>query len=398
MYLVIAVGGRWMISKSKADAKPEKTSDARDPSRADEAERPQPILVSSLAKWALPSITVFVAIIGYIVQSAQQDMLGIGIELGETTTYFISAAKFMSDTARLVAAPFLRLKLYLGDHGWLIGVAALITLALLLAPRFVRTGRFYRPVMLTILLVGLLGAKFLILDVPLARVTNVVLGNPTKIDFASGKPLPIDRDAATASISRVDKYAESLRQSIRCSRINPDMASLNVALQKSSHCKLGMQHNSDRLIGIYNAHIWMMALIVIAAGMVLHFRTGRLERMLALLGILYSLSIPYAYGKLIVSAVFDFGIVHLTPAPSLGEAPGQPPRQPRAIILSRGSGGASILVVQQSDCPRSDPNDPTRDARIARQWIPQSRIASIEEIYSTDVIKWTASNERSCPD
>jgi hypothetical protein len=365
----------------------------RSPREAEEA--PQQILAGSLAKWLLPSVTVFVAIVGYIVQSAQQDMLGIGIELGETTTYFISAAKFMSDTGRLMAAPFIRLRLPLGGHWILIGLSTIAVLAVLLAPRLAQIRRFYRPAMLTGLLALLLLAKFLVLDVPLARVTNVVLGDPEKIDFATGNPLPIDHGGGASPTSLVDGYAKSLSDSIRCSRVNADQARLNAVLRESPECRKGKEYNSRRLIGEYYAQIWMMALILVVAGMVLHLRTGRQERMLALLGALYSLSIPYAYGKLIHSAFFDFGIVHLTAAPS---ADGQPPQpiQQSAVILSRGSGGASLLILQRTDCPGSKPEDPTRSALIARHWISASRIVSIEQIYSADVIKWAASNARYC--
>lgn len=242
----------------------------------------------------------------------------------------------------------------------------------------------------------MIAVKFLALDVALARVTNVVVGDPEKIDFTTGKPLPLGAQNGTWTASRVDGYATSLGNSIRCSRVNPDMAKLNAALQAAPECALGKQYNANRLIGTYNAHLAMMALIFIAAGMVLHFRPGRIERMLALLGILYGLSIPYAYGKLIDSTFFDFGVVHLTPTVPV-EGAGPAPTQQSAVILARGSGGASLLILQRNECPGSDPKDPTRNALIARRWIAQSGFASIEQIYSTDVIKWAVSNARSCP-
>jgi hypothetical protein len=255
-------------------------------------------------------------------------------------------------------------------------------------------------VMLTLLLTLLIMMKFFTLDVPLARVTNVVMGDPEKIDFTTGKPVPLGAQHLNWTTGRVDRYANSLANSIRCSRVNPDMAKLNASLQESEECRLGEQYNADVLIGTYNADIAMMILIVIAVAMVLHNRPSRAERILAVLGIIYGLSIPYAYGKLIDSTFFDYGVVHLTPAASAdstGPAPTRAPAQQHAIILARGSGGASLLVLDSSPCPGSDPKDPTMNALVAHRWIAQSGFVSIEQIYATDIIKWAASNARACP-
>lgn len=382
---------RFIASTARSDSSPDKPNPPP----------PQPALTGSLAKWALPSVTAFVAIVGYIIQSAQQDMLGIGMEPGETTSYFISAAKFTSDTARIAIAPFIRFKLSFGAKWELFSVATLValatlaTVAIFVAPRLTRTRRLYHPVMLTALLAGLLGAKFLILDVPLARVTNVVLHDRNKLESGRKDPAPIVDSGATGSEGRVNRYAAGLINSIRCGRVNADTAKLNASLKNAPECTQSSEANRRRLIGTYNAHIWMMALIVAAAGIVLHYRPRRPERMLAYLALLYSLSIPYAYGKLISSVFFDFGTVYFTSSPAPGGAAAAPASQ-KVLILSRGTGGARLLLLQETDCPLSESGEQTRDAQIVQQWVPQSRIAAIEEIYPTDIVEWAAGSERFC--
>src|ERR1700733_2950583 len=59
------------------------------------------ILTSDIAKWLIPSATVVFVIVGYIVQTSQEDLLGVGPISHSSTSYIEAAALFIRDLISL---------------------------------------------------------------------------------------------------------------------------------------------------------------------------------------------------------------------------------------------------------------------------------------------------------
>src|ERR1700683_4033991 len=52
------------------------------------------IVTSAIAKWLIPSVTVLFVVVGYIAQTAQEGLLGLGLMDSDPNKYISSAADF----------------------------------------------------------------------------------------------------------------------------------------------------------------------------------------------------------------------------------------------------------------------------------------------------------------
>src|SRR5436189_1154774 len=63
-------------------------------------------LSAALAKWLIPSVAVLFGVVGYVVQFAQTDLLGVEVAERQNDAYFNSAADFFRDAAvRFLSLP-----------------------------------------------------------------------------------------------------------------------------------------------------------------------------------------------------------------------------------------------------------------------------------------------------
>lgn len=132
---------------------------------------------SMVAKWLIPSVSALFVIVGYVVQMAQQALLGIGAEGWDQGGYVGQASGFFRDLVTRVADVVVQLfsagQVPLHGHFADLAVATLVVVLVIWAPPGLRR---WRPVLLPALLLVLLVAKFLTMDAPLSQVENVVLG------------------------------------------------------------------------------------------------------------------------------------------------------------------------------------------------------------------------------
>jgi hypothetical protein len=160
-------------------------------------------------------------------------------------------------------------------------------------------------------------------------------------------------------------------------------------------------------MGEFLAQSLATMLLVFTCAYALRRTSSAFVATIALVGFLYALMWPYAYGKLMKTTAFEYGLVlfksppvEVAPRMDRGEEAGHAPqpavtRTEHAIVLSRGSGGANFLVVKESDCPG---DGKTRRAAVKLWAVPLSEIVAIREIYREDVITWRVLSERPCPD
>jgi hypothetical protein len=357
---------------------------------------PKPgVQVADVAKWLVPSVGALFVVIGFIAQTAQDSLLGLGLTHPGNDAYVSAASDFflvlISTVVSAVENLFsFRAVSFDGYFWWL------LILSLLAGWAFARRG----PGMALLLLIVLLLSKFLVFDAPLLTIHDVVLRSPP----TAHKKLSFVESFRQGTEPIVRDRAKLLKEEILCSRVKDGLPQ-NAAIACSSFPDA--PHYARALTGEFLDQIWGTILIVVAAAAVLrsagHSRTASA---IAILTLLYALMLPYAYGKLQRYALFNVGQVvissdlakHLLTEPDLSlPQPATPPSSDATqnldvLILSRDGGIVDVLVVRSAACAGGG-----QSQRIARSTFAGGQVLAVEELYQDDVVAWTARQDHACP-
>jgi hypothetical protein len=386
-------------------------------------------LAANMAKWLIPSSALLFGLVGYIVQTAQEELLGLASPMGATNNYFAGASDFFRDTLVLLVDGLINLVdgrgvSFASLSGWLI-LASLVTAMILFGSACAKlvirepTGRVLisraeacATYVATAMIIVIIIWKFLLLDAPLAQVkgtilesgqlpvSGVIYDRPAEGRVTVNKPFT-DRLSPRGTTIKSDKLIDqtsiptralSIWSAIVCSRIGqyPDFYN---GLDNSGHCAADEAANQKELDGLFAVELWSTALIVALALGILKSPSSRTTRVtLAILAIGYSLALPYAYGKLKRSTYFDYGLVKLV-TPLAGSYGISKDGGLYALIVSRTSAGADLLVVGRSP-PCRDGQPWNQSVQLAS--VSASDLISVEEIYRQDVITWAMLQQRSC--
>jgi hypothetical protein len=359
------------------------------------------LLSIAVAKWLVPSITVLFVILGYVSQSAQEGLLGFGTDGTDSGDYVNSAADFCGGIISNLAKGFL---LLMSGHGLPLGghFAELVVLTLLAAgaivlasnpkPHWKRSRaipKIWYGAIVPALLILIILLKFFVSDAPLARLQNVVLDLGEAVATTSG------RGETRNFTERVSQQRDFVGQETRrlwgdlvCSRVGPHKP--NPA--DRFHCRLGRAESTNDLSGQFIAQLWFAALIAALSIATLRSSFGTLfSSVIAVVSLAYLLTVPYAYGKLMKSTYFDYGLVKLahdlTQADRISNSDGV-----FALVLSRNAASTNLLRALTDECMGA----PGQSTKIKKSSLSPSQVLSIEQIYREDVITWTALNARAC--
>lgn len=407
-------------------------------------------LATELAKWLIPSVTVLFGVVGYLIETAHQDLLGVGDGTVDVNGYVTDAAEFARAIPTKLAETiedFNPLDVSLGGHLWLVLLSGLLAVAAWHLPRrlVALPGKHARlraaaPFVVPVIVLILIAAKFVCLDAPLGQVRGVVLGRGDALGASDLQALrqPIDpsglgsktpfldrtvgaqksftvrTDAGATSSGRsltgwINAETKALWDGILCSRVELQSGEVVNGAPLIMRCGTGRLDERLKLRGEFLAHLWMVAMISIAAIPILASATAsRAAMTLALLALVYGLTAANAYGKLIKPTDFDFGVVTLKDAGAStrvrpdGSAAssdqgatgvGLGSVHLEGLILSRNASGTEVLVVEPGTC--STPKG-QQFAAVRLSWFANDQIISVKEIYRQDVITWSVLNEVDC--
>jgi len=378
----------------------------------------------STAKWFIPSVTGLFAVVGYIVQTAHTGLIGRNVEFASGPGYVGAAADFVRDlpTATIDGVLNFGGDGYLAGHGLELLAALVLVLASFAVRDRWRTGqcaaRFARflPVGALVLL---LAWKFVSLDAPMTKVEGLVLGTGAEAVYV-GQPTqwrsdPM-RDKAQQGMGArlpgflrrvIDARADCLYRSIALTRSGKGAGvSPSLRAPTAMPCPVDGAAGANLEQGEFVARLFA-CVIVGALAFVVARRRPVWVSAIGFVGLASLLTLPYAYGKLMVPSYFEVGRVLL--ADSLTKSRGLDPDAKKdgavdAIVLSRRGAEIDFLVMATGICPgKALPRQPAKAGgnaetyKVARLWtIPNSQILSIREIHRQDVIAWKLQNEFAC--
>ena len=376
-------------------------------------------LLGMTAKWLVPSASILFLAWGYIIQSAQVSLLGIDVQGDFPNSYFVDAADFVRDSVLLFLSrslsggPFTLLHhpvLLVCACGLLVATVV-VNLTLRTWPGAIRLAQ--------IALAGVAIAKFLTLDAPLLQIEDLITASSgSDWSLISEPPAQKSQTPATASQSLtppaagapptnfegfIQGEAVQIFADILCSRTGAEHpCSTSEILRGVKLPTLTKEQWQDRLEDEFICNI--VVGMILFAGAILMLRSGRRTTSTSLLALLvaaYSLSIPYAYGKLLKDTTFELG--NLRVGSDLMTAYTDPKdgivdkgSLPLALLVSQTAQGANMLTLVPMDCGSTVTGQNPQQA--ATYFIFNSELKSFEQIAKVDVIEWTYSNSQPCPD
>jgi hypothetical protein len=369
------------------------------------------ISAATVAKWLIPSATALFVCIGYIIQSAQQDLLGLHYSDSETSTLFISATDFLK---YLGATPFIAIsnlvtgqRVSLGGYGIVLW-SGLILVVLVLADsrisRFRYFGWFRGIWPLSAALMILMAGKFILLDEPLFQVRGIILSEFVARPMADSQSrtfLERLNENAGGQMAEVrnDTHARRILANIVCSRISRDAAIEDRAREVATLCEHEQERYLEDRTGLFLAQVWSALLIAILAIALLRRRNrSHFHIVLALIALSYTLFVPYVFGKLERSTYFDFGTLRV--AESLRKAEddsGEQAAIQQGLVLSRNASGVVLLVARVEPCSTAVGAAEASYSRVTLSFLAPSQILAVERISRLDVVAWAFLNERHCP-
>ncbi|MGD0191403.1 MAG: hypothetical protein ABSD74_11735 [Rhizomicrobium sp.] len=379
-------------------------------------------LSSTIAKWLIPSVGVLFVVVGYIIQTAQEEVLGLGPGDYDTDVYFSNAAAFCQDLVTTLVNSALvlgsRFSMPLNGHHWWLIVITLLAAAVFLLPYAKRLhpkltfdfARWQGAAVLAVLSLAII-SKFVILDAPLTKIQDVILDQNefNKVQGVSFGRAFADRatDQYNSAKSRYGSLAASITlrtvdlwHDIVCSRIGSGAKLPTLEVSHDAICSAGqtLRAGKDALTGEFLAQLWSTLVILVMAFWILQSRANwRWPIAVAVLAIVYSLSVPYAYGKLIKSTSFDYGVVRVSDALAKADQDSGTSNasfRKYALILSRDTANTKLLVAQTGKCGVGGADYET----VRLSSISPSELLSVEEIYRQDVITWATLHQKRCPE
>lgn len=357
---------------------------------------------ASAAKWLIPSVSALFLIVGYVVRSAHQSLLGIDLKdivsenyAGEATDFFGVLPTVLFNFFAAAAESSVSFSI----HKWdMYAAVGFLLLVLLLGIRFFKTSQS-RARLVGIALFIAVAAKFLLFDAPLTLIEGVAVVTPIGKD-AGVEPGWQPPEGGNFAQKLVRGRAQQIWTGMKCQRLG-DLWRKNTEHKGSGQgereqtlgkdCTLGADQSRDEFV----MQIVATALIVVLAVLAL-LASSRTVKVLGLLSLFYCLTLPYAYGKLLKPTNFQYGWVELTSNVAervkvqLQNATGV-----QAIVLGDSPAGVSVLYMHEDNC--SATADGERTYRVARIWsISRSQVLAVREIYREDLILWKLLHEKGC--
>jgi hypothetical protein len=361
-----------------------------------------------LAKWLIPSAAVLFAAIGYVAQSAQASLLGVESAERESTAYFNSAADFVRDgVIRLLSWPlseFQTPRLYRP----VLMTSAIVAVAVAVWVAHSRFGANRRRVTLAALaIVGVVAFKFVLMDAPLLKIQDLV---SSREDSCWALVARADRPRASCAEIMAAAWPESVMWNqaseiageLVCSRVTARAAAqLPYDISHSRACSRDMDQNKVALSDEFLSNLFLEFLTILGALVVLRRATHNTPATAScLLVLFYGLTAPYAYGKIGMTQLFDYGDARISEAlqksyrdesPYILSDKGWLP----GVILHKDDKGASILTIRADLCQGANPV--TMKQRASLSYVAGSQLMSFDEINRLDVITWLATQQRACP-
>jgi hypothetical protein len=374
-------------------------------------------IAAVVAKWLVPSISALFITVGYVIVSAHKNLLGVESNGFETSEYLANASVFIYDLFTILPGAVLGTLTWAHPPSFEIVVLCLLVVALSATLIFLgmykrndyKYGHTFNQYICAVLLVGLVFSKFIILDAPLASIGNV-LSHEVSIE----KRLKTDKNQPWLD-SFIAERAFRLWSEMVCSRISDPM--LNYVKNSPVPCLRDELKSQEGIRSEFLAHSLLSILILLLSISVLRTTCKKDIAVIAFLTAAYTLTWPYAYGKLEKKTNYRYGQVIfksvIMPSSSTtslavpaaltdkaGIASMYDGKIEHAIILESRSSTSNILVIKGSACPVQSDSSIQSEAKRqeVKLWeIPNSEIVAVKEIYLQDVITWKILNERSCP-
>ena len=342
---------------------------------------------ATAAAWLIPSVSVLFGAIGYVILSAHENLLGIDLGSKGSAEYVGAAARFLQDLGSMlfVAVPS-------GDLGvWDVPEIVLASFcAILCALIFLRPDVQSKTQTCGVWLIVIVSLKFVIIDAPLMRVENVVgrktdvesnfYGQHTTTDVSSDMRAQVQRSGVMNKL--IAQRALNTYTAIVCARrAIPEIG-----------CGDTNAASYEKIVhGKFVSNTLISMLLLAAAIRILRFSNIAWVSVAALFLLAYSLSWPYAYGKLKRSTDYLFGLVSFNaPAGNTGDVKG--PTRNYGVLVYQTDHLAKLLVREEIPC------SPTVKSSEVKLWaIPNSEIKKITEIHFVDVIRWKIDSEKTCP-
>jgi len=358
-------------------------------------------LASSVAKWFIPSASALFLVTGYIVQVSEESLLGIGGIAHTSNSYVESSAQFVRDILSLPIEILFNRPLSLFANWLSLGITVAAATSLLVSFRWRKISSTWSHRTAPVVIVLLLGAKFLAFDAPLSLVGNIILGNaaisglvdknltgPEKTDAINDKIQTNVKWPLSDMISRASHFATV----ITCSHLG---ATTLVTAGYGGQCDSDSASRAAAPRAIFTVLVLMQIVVIIASVLILRStRLSARRAILALIGLTYVATVPYDYGKLLRSTSFDYGIVRLsTPLlPNVGVDSDLDGTIVRGLILSHDGSETRLLYVHNS----GNPCGANYQKQIQMLSLVGSEVVSTAQIESHDIFEWSFASKPKC--
>ena len=351
-----------------------------------------------IAKWLIPSVSALFLLIGYAGALGHYSLIGFDPGLLDATSYTAISASFLGALLSTVTdlgawwesmGSLRRAAMMVLSIG-----AAVLLIMLVLEVRALRRKSW--P--LVAALVAILLMKGITLDAPLFQISDVLVAQGGAEPGAAPFPLhsQLEKKRADggleglAASEAIDVWSHMI-----CMRV--DRGALAATSVRGVACELSRGTYASRVAAEFLANLVATSAILGLAAALMVRAHGAYAVVLASLSLVYSLTLPYAYGKLVHPTAYDFGDLALkTRQDLLPDIPKKvnetSDRLIQGFVLVRDSQVTTIATLKPTECKGSTGKSSVERVKLWR--ISNSEILWQREIYREDVISWKLLKER----
>jgi hypothetical protein len=351
-----------------------------------------------IIKWVIPSVGAFAALVGWVAESAHQGLLGVDRgDLG-ATAYVWSAGQFLSSVMRAVSSAAF-LPRFFSAHSsvelWLLAVTLGVGVTLYVIRRAANGETrppLFRRILFTSLLMTLVIWRLLTIEVPLARIENLLVGGTRVVEDS------LRYDKVTSAEQAILKRSVVFYSLLLCERRQDARVQ---ALRLT--CQQEQEYSTDSVRLMLVAICISIAMLGIITLLWSRASTTTVVVLLAPVALYCCLAPAWVYGKLVKPPTFESALIQvktgLEQMPAQTAFNGRPAvenntagRLLTAIILGHDDKMFSLYVSQSKACGASPPT---------YEWVPWqipiSEVVAMREIQSLDVIS-ERFKQVPCPD
>jgi hypothetical protein len=375
----------------------------------------------------VPSTAELFLAAGYVVQSAQDSLLGVPAPSDFPNSYFIDAANFTRDALLILLQRISDVGANAWDaltlhHSWLVILTGLLVVTVFIARRVDLAKRRIALRGVQVLVIVTILSKFLLLDAPLLRVEGLI-ANPQGSTLAEDQscwslltivrlqPGATPRTAwhcPVRTTSLIEDKTEDLYDTIVCARLGSTPAEIGAAAKTIDKFALSPVCTGSQAATlptqVQDAFICNLlvglAIVLCVLGLARTGTHSRITILLEVISTIYLLSIPYSYGKLLKPTLFQFGVIRMSPPLSAdylkqGYIVGGSDTM-AGLLLSKGPGSSTFLVPIQKSCGTDYDKMPKTIGYMWEFDIPTSQILAFEQLSDKDVIYEAAMESHAC--